>query len=242
MQMSYNLLTPDYKGGLGLDYSVLGGGAYPSKDNVLSLTNVLTNPTVGVPQTFMGSAFDTVKGLLPLGSLLPDANFQSGFSNVNNISDSIGSLIGFGPEDRTSVLSRSSEQAKKVMTDTLAILQTAGKTKALAFLDDFMQKEAKNLSRMKSANSKASGKQKLEQLTAFRLELVNYDVNGGKIPTSTKTDVSVKQGNSTTSNFGGASGSWEEDSKEINPVLKWVLILLLPFGLVAYGVYKLVKK
>lgn len=110
-------------------------------------------------------------GISPLGG----ANFQSGFSNLNNVADSIGSIFGFAPEDRASVLSRSEEQAKVVMTDTYNIYNTKGLEASLSFLDDWMDKEAKNLARMKSANSKASGKLKLELLTDFRQNLVTED-------------------------------------------------------------------
>lgn len=121
-----------------------------------------------------------------------NSNFQSGFGNTNDIADSLGSLIGFGPEDRTSVLARSSEQVQEVIKEVLTILEFNGKSKALAYLDDYMRKEAINLSKMKSANSKASGKQKKEQLTAFRLELLKYNPDKQDVSNFVKNDVKSK--------------------------------------------------
>lgn len=111
-----------------------------------------------------------------LFSTLPSFNFQSGFGNINDAADSIGSLFGMGPRDRTEVLNESTEQANVVKTDTLNILKNEGKTAALKFLDNFMVIEARSLARMKSANSKASGRQKKQQLDLFRKELVSFDM------------------------------------------------------------------
>jgi hypothetical protein len=95
-------------------------------------------------------------------------NFQSGFGNLNDAADSIGSLFGFGPEDRDVRLSRSQEEHITPLYEYIE-----GKTKSLTaansglilskidlFINFYMR--CTGDPKWKSSNTKAAQKQELE--------------------------------------------------------------------------------
>ena len=81
-------------------------------------------------------------------------NFQSGFSNINNISDSIGSIFGIGPEDRNSVTARGFRDLEAFASIVLAKVPTLGFDSAIQLCRDKINSEISHKARMKSANSK----------------------------------------------------------------------------------------
>jgi hypothetical protein len=83
-----------------------------------------------------------------------DFNFQSGFGNLNDISDSIGSLFGFGPEDRDSVTARTVQSIQSFTNQVISSIPTTGIDGAITVLQNKITETIAHQKKMKSSNSK----------------------------------------------------------------------------------------
>lgn len=124
--------------------------------------------------------------MFPIPKEIP--SFQSGFGSVNDIADSIGSLFGFGPEDRTSVLARTNTQMKPIIDETYSILNTQGYDAVMIHIDEFIKARNKSIKKYKSANTKASLREKIRLIEIVRTDIKNQVKNASK-----KNDISKSQ-------------------------------------------------
>ena len=98
-------------------------------------------------------------------------NFQSGFGNLNDISDSIGSLFGFGPEDRNSVLQRGRTELQPLLSSILRTFESNGLSSAIVQIDSAIETKTRKLKSFKSSNSKAKEKQDIDLLNELKVSL-----------------------------------------------------------------------
>ena len=98
-------------------------------------------------------------------------NFQSGFGNLNDISDSIGSLFGFGPEDRNSVLQRGRTELQPLLSSILRTFEANGLSSAIVQIDSAIETKTRKLKSFKSSNSKAKEQQDIDLLNELKVSL-----------------------------------------------------------------------
>jgi hypothetical protein len=123
-------------------------------------------------------------------------NFQSGFSNLNNIADSIGSFFGMGPEDRDSVTARGYRDLEKFSQQVLNSISMVGIEQAIKTTQDKIASEKVAKRKMKSANSKH-----LAQLWIDNLPKLLTELN------KRKSGKSIKFLETNTINYGGSQSN-----------------------------------
>ena len=87
-------------------------------------------------------------------AMLDGMNFQSGFGNINDIADSIGSLFGMGPENRESVTARTQSSIQSYINQITASIPITGIDSAITTLQSKITSVTAHQKRMKSSNSK----------------------------------------------------------------------------------------
>ena len=100
-------------------------------------------------------------------------NAQSGFGNLNDTADSVGSLFGFGPEDRNSVLDRGRRELQPLLSAILRTFDNSGLSGALAKIETAIEAKTKKLKSFKSSNSKAKEQQDIDLLNELKVSLNN---------------------------------------------------------------------
>ena len=118
-----------------------------------------------------------------------DFNFQSGFGNLNDISDSIGSIFGFGPEDRDSVLAKADIITQTFFQSVMALNNSGQYDAAIKKLDSEITKNKNLANKYKSANSKAKHNKIADDLRALKPSIVRQSTLRNSYE-SAKTSVS----------------------------------------------------
>ena len=98
-------------------------------------------------------------------------NFQSGFGNLNDTADSIGSLFGFGPEDRNSVTARAQSEITAFAQEVMLTVNATGIDSAIEKVNVKLKYEQNALRTFKSSNSKHMARMWIEALTKLLLSL-----------------------------------------------------------------------
>ena len=98
-------------------------------------------------------------------------NFQSGFGNLNDAADSIGSLFGFGPEDRASVLAKADKITQTFFQGILNLANSGNYEQAILNLDAEILKNKNHAKNYKSSNSKAKHNKIATDLTNLKATL-----------------------------------------------------------------------
>jgi hypothetical protein len=114
-------------------------------------------------------------GLVSNGDIA-EFNFQSGWSNLNNIADSIGSLFGMGPENRDAVTVRVLGQIKAFTLSAYDKVPTLGFDAVIKMFNDKLAFEKNALNTMKSANSKFMAQTWIDQIPKIISDLNNKRV------------------------------------------------------------------
>jgi len=100
-------------------------------------------------------------------------NFQSGFGNLNDTADSIGSMFGFGPEDREAVLQKADKITRDFFQTILALCNSGQYDQAIQKLDAYILKNQNLAKRYKSSNSKAKHNKIANDLITLKATLKN---------------------------------------------------------------------
>jgi hypothetical protein len=111
--------------------------------------------------------------------VIPDVaqfNFQSGFGNLNDIADSIGSLFGMGPEDRNSVTAREMGHIEKFTKEVYRSIPLTGIDVAISKFTEKIAERKRHKKKMRSSNS-----QHAAQLWADTLPTIIKDLRLQKL-------------------------------------------------------------
>lgn len=98
-------------------------------------------------------------------------NFQSGFGNINDIADSIGSLFGMGPEDRGSVLAKADVITQTFFQGIVNLNNGGQYDLAIQKIDAEILRNKNLAKKYKSANSKAKHTKIATDLTSLKSQL-----------------------------------------------------------------------
>ncbi|MGK0324858.1 MAG: hypothetical protein ACJA1D_000190 [Polaribacter sp.] len=130
-------------------------------------------------------------GLVSNGDI-GEFNFQSGWSNLNNIADSIGSIIGMGPENRDSVTVRVLAQIKAFTVSAYNKVPQLGFDAVIKLFNDKLAFEKNAYNTMKSANSKFMAQTWIDQIPKIISDLNNKRVQAESPDFLTTTGNNIK--------------------------------------------------
>lgn len=132
-----------------------------------------------------GSPIDNFMGSIGMGHF----NFQSGFGSVNDAADSIGSLFGFGPEDRESVLSRATADMVPIIEAIINTFNNRGINAALSEINSTIASKERKRANFRSSNSKAGMTRGIELLEELKVALQRTPNEPMVIPTNQQAPI-----------------------------------------------------